>query len=111
MNIDQLRELCLSFPGATEDLKWGADICFSVGAKMFCVTGEWGGASFKVTPEEFDEMTERDGIIPAHYMARNKWVTVQEFTKLKPKEWKHYIGQSYDLVRSKLPKKVQQGLG
>ena len=110
MTIDQLRELCLSFSGVTEDLKWGADICFSVGAKMFCVTGEWGGASFKVTPEEFDEITERDGIEPAHYMARNKWVTVQEFNKLKPKEWKHYIGQSYELIRAKLPKKVQQSL-
>ncbi len=88
MNLDQLRELCLSFPGATEDLKWGADICFSVGGKMFCVTGASGGASFKVTPDEFDEMTEREGIIPAHYMARNKWVTVDAFNKLKLKEWK-----------------------
>ena len=44
-------------------------------------------------------------------MARNKWVTVQEFNKLKVGEWKHYIGQSYELVRSKLPKKVQQALG
>ena len=110
MDLDKLRTLCLSFPGVTEDLKWGADICFSVGRKMFCVTGTDGGASFKVTPDEFDEMTERDGIIPAHYMARNKWVTVQEFNKLKPREWKHYIGQSYDLIRSKLPKKVQQSL-
>lgn len=59
MNLDQLRELCLSFPGTTEDLKWGADICFMVADKMFCVTGEWGGASFKVTPEEFDEERKR----------------------------------------------------
>ena len=39
MNIEQLRKFCLSFPGATEDIKWGADLCFCVGAKMFCVTG------------------------------------------------------------------------
>ena len=39
MNIEHLREYCLSFPGATEDVKWGSDLCFSVGAKMFCVTG------------------------------------------------------------------------
>ena len=110
MTLDKLRELCLSFPGVTEDLKWGADICFSVGEKMFCVTGTWGGASFKVLPEEFEELTERDGIIPAHYMARNKWVTVEDWTKLKPKEWQHYIGQSYELIKAKLPKKVQLSL-
>ncbi len=110
MNLEQLRELCLSFPATSEDLKWGADICFSVADKMFCVTSEEGGASFKVLPGEFDEMTERDGIIPAPYMARNKWVYVQEFNKLKPKEWKHCISQSYDLIRSKLPQRVQRTL-
>ena len=39
MNIEQLRKYCLSFPGATEDIKWGADLCFCVGAKMYWVTG------------------------------------------------------------------------
>ena len=39
MNIEQLRKYCLAFPGATEDVKWGSDLCFSVGAKMFAVTG------------------------------------------------------------------------
>jgi len=39
MTIESLRKYCLSFPGATEDIKWGADLCFCVGAKMFCVTG------------------------------------------------------------------------
>ena len=110
MNLDQLRELCLSFPGVTEDIKWGHDICFSVGSKMFCVTSAEGGASFKVTPEQFTELTERDGIIPAPYMARNMWVYAEQFSSLKPKEWKMYIRQSYDLVRSKLPKKVQSAL-
>ena len=39
MNIEQLRKYCLSFPHATEDVKWGNDLCFCVGGKMFCVTG------------------------------------------------------------------------
>jgi predicted DNA-binding protein (MmcQ/YjbR family) len=101
----------MSMPGATEDIKWGHDICFSVGEKMFCVTSEEGGASFKVTDEEFEQLTERDGIIPAPYMARNKWVFVNEFGGLKDKEWKQLVTQSYQLIRAKLPKKVQAGLG
>jgi len=38
MNIDQLRKLCLSFPGATEQIQWGDDLLFKVGGKMFAVT-------------------------------------------------------------------------
>src|SRR3954453_22499322 len=102
MNLEQLRKFCLAFPGATEDIKWGADLCFSVGGKMFCVTGveakEGGGLSFKCTPAKFDELIERQGIDPARYVARYKWVTVYDQKALKPKELKDLIAQSYQLV-------------
>ncbi|MCW3120998.1 MAG: hypothetical protein JWQ38_490 [Flavipsychrobacter sp.] len=111
MNLDKLRELCMSMPGATEGIKWEDHICFMVAEKMFCITGEFGGASIKVTPEDFEALTERDGIIPQPYMARNMWVNIREFNKLKPKEWEQYVRQSYELIRSKLPKKVQKDLG
>jgi predicted DNA-binding protein (MmcQ/YjbR family) len=111
MDLEQLRELCLSFPGATEGIKWEDHICFMVAEKIFCMTGEQGGVSIKVPPEQAEELTERDGIVATPYMARNHWVTIQQFSRLKPKEWPQYVRQSYDLVRSKLPKKVQQGLG
>lgn len=110
MNLEKLRELCMSFPGATEGVKWEDHVCFMVAEKIFCMTGEWGGVSLKVNPEEVEELTERDGIVPTPYMARNHWITVQEFNKLRPKEWEHYVSQSYSIIRSKLPKKVQAGL-
>jgi predicted DNA-binding protein (MmcQ/YjbR family) len=110
MDLDKLRELCLSFPGVTEGLKWEDHICFMVGEKMFCITGDFGGANIKCSPEDFEELIEREGIIPAPYMARNMWVKVDDFKVLKDKEWAHYVRTSYDLVRSKLPKKVQQSL-
>ena len=37
MNIDSLRKYCATLPGATRDIKWGADEVYSVGAKMFAV--------------------------------------------------------------------------
>lgn len=101
----------MSFPGATEGLKWEDHICFMVGEKMFCITGEFGGANVKVSDEDFETLTERDGIIPAPYMARNKWVKIESFTRLKDKEWEHYVRASYDLIASKLPKKLQKELG
>lgn len=110
MNIETLRELCLSLPGVTEDVKWGADLCFLVGGKMFCVTAMEGSpsVSFKVLEEEFDELSSSFGIIPAPYMARNKWVQVQQWDRLTSQEWEYYVKQSYELVKSKLTKKVQK---
>jgi predicted DNA-binding protein (MmcQ/YjbR family) len=110
MNLDKIRDICISFPGATEGIKWEDHICFMVAEKMFCITGDFGGANFKVSDEDFEALTERSGIIPAPYMAHNKWVKVEQFSKLKDKEWEHYLRQSYDIIRAKLPKKKQKEL-
>lgn len=114
MNIKKLRELCLGLPGATEDIKWGADLCFCVGKKMFCVTGLESAVfmvSLKVLDEEFDEMCSRPGIRPADYVARYKWITIENAASLSAKEWDHYVRQSYALVRAKLPKKIRDSIG
>ena len=110
MNIEELRTYCLSFPGATEDIKWGADLCFSVGAKMFCVTGadSVSGISLKCTPEKFDELIEREGIDPAAYVGRYKWVYIKDLDAVTPQELKDLIAQSYRLVFDKLPPKIKK---
>ena len=114
MDVEQLRTFALSLPHATEDIKWEVDLCFCIGAKMFCVTGleqPTFRASFKVLDEEFDEISGRPGIKPAPYVARYKWVQVYDRSVLSDDEWKHYVKQSYDLVKSKLPKKVLKEMG
>ena len=110
MTTDKLRSFCLSLKGATEGIKWEDHLCFMIAEKMFCITGltDSSNVSFKVSDEEFEELCEREGIIPAPYMARNKWVAVVKRNALKPKEWEHYLRQSYELIKSKLPKKVQK---
>ena len=113
MTTDKLRSLCLSFPGATEGIKWEDHLCFMVAEKMFLITGmsDLDNVSIKVTDEDFETLTEREGIIQAPYMARNKWVSVTKRQALKPKEWEHYVRQSYELIKSKLPKKTQREIG
>ena len=113
MNIEQLRKFCLSFPGATEDIKWGADLCFCVGEKMFCVTGAdsiQGGLSLKCTPEKFDELIEREGIDPAAYVGRYKWVRIENLAAVTPSELKDLIAKSYQLVFDKLPSKIKKSI-
>jgi len=109
MDIEQLRSYCLSFPGTEEDVKWGNDLCFLVAKKMFCVTSldGTGGTSFKVTDEEFEELSSRDKFVPAPYMARHKWLLVKNHSKLSQKEWKHFVKQSYELIKARLSKKTK----
>ena len=84
---------------------------FKVGKKMFLVAGlEPGlGYSFKCSDEKFYELTELPGIRPAPYLARAKWVRIQpDECRLGRAEIEQLIRQSFDLVVSRLPKKVQR---
>jgi predicted DNA-binding protein (MmcQ/YjbR family) len=82
---------------------------------MFAVIGLDAGPasqfSFKCTPEEFAELTELDGIIPAPYAARYHWVAVQKPAALKQAEIKRLVKDSYEMVKAKLPKKTLARLG
>ena len=110
MNIEKLRTFCLSLKGVTEDVKWGHDLCFLIGGKMFCVTSLEGepSVSFKVPDADYDELSTSTGIIPAPYMAKNKWVQVQTWDRFTEQEWENYVNQSCELVKSKLTKKLQK---
>jgi predicted DNA-binding protein (MmcQ/YjbR family) len=111
MDFEAAKELCRTFPGCTEDVKWGADIVFSVGAKMFAVTGSEApatGMSFKVDDDRFLELTDRPGIIPAPYLARAKWVAVDSADALSDEEAAQLLRRSFELVFAKLTKKLQR---
>ena len=106
--------------GATFDVKWGKDECYSVGGKMFAVIGPggtYGGAKaaawsigFKVDDHRFLELTDREGIIPAPYMAKHKWVLVQDPGKVGDTELKELIVRSHALILARLPKKTRAKL-
>ncbi|MCL9805901.1 MmcQ/YjbR family DNA-binding protein [Flavobacterium amniphilum] len=113
MDIETLQQICKALPHVTEDIKWGNDLCFCIGTKMFCVVGlnqSPTSASFKVTEEEFETMSTQPGIKPAPYVAKYKWVLVENINTLSLKEWKHFTGQSYNLVKDKLPPKIKKEL-
>jgi predicted DNA-binding protein (MmcQ/YjbR family) len=113
MDVEWLRALCLSFPGATEQIQWGSDLLFKVAGKMFAVTPlepapVW--LSFKASPENFAELTERPGIIPAPYLARAQWVALESKDALRPDELARLLRDSYDMICAKLPKKTRHSL-
>ena len=107
-SLAKVKKHCASLPGATWDIKWGADLCYSVGGKMFAVMCEKGEhantLSFKVDDHRFLELTDRDGFIPAPYLARAKWVHVKDVRKVSEEELKPLLTRSYELIAAKLPR-------
>jgi predicted DNA-binding protein (MmcQ/YjbR family) len=110
MNVDWVRQQCLSFPQASEQVIWEGDLTFKVAGKMFAhtvleVAPVW--LSFKCSAEDFAELTERNGIIPAPYLARAQWVALETKDALAPDELASLLRKSYELVVAKLPKKTR----
>ena len=64
--------------------------------------------SFKVDDERFLELTDLDGVAPAPYLARARWIQIDPaFCKLPRRDIEALVKRSYELVLSKLPKKTQ----
>jgi predicted DNA-binding protein (MmcQ/YjbR family) len=109
--IEVIRRMCRALPGSNEDVKWGADLVFSVGGKMFTVVclDPPHTVAFKCTPDAFAELVERDGIIPAPYLARAMWVQERAADVLERRELQELIKASYELVVAGLPKSKRPG--
>lgn len=113
MNADWVRKTCLAFPGATEQVTWGQDLTLRVAKKIFAVTvlevaPVW--LTFKASPENFVDLTERPNIIPAPYLARAQWVALETKDALPLDELATLLRESYDMVVAKLPARTRNGL-
>ena len=113
MDPEWLRKLCLSFPGTTEQIQWGYDLLFKVGGKMYAVTPLEPAPvclSFKASPEKFAELTERQNIIPAPYLARAQWVALQTRDAVGREELARLLRESYEMVLARLPAKMRNAI-
>lgn len=112
MSFTALKAHAASLPGATVDIKWGADWVASVGGKMFFVggpePGRWSGCSFKVEDHRFLELSGLPGLAPAPYLARVKWVRLGDPKALPLAALKALVTTSHALVLARLPKKRQR---
>ena len=108
-DVEWIRKLCLSFPDVTEDMPWGDDLCFKVRGKIFTgmvlLDGRFPRLTLKCAPETFHELLEIEGISPAPYVGRYKWVMLANSNVLSANELESLIRQSYELVAAKAPKK------
>ena len=112
MNIDALRKFCLSFAHATEKLQWEEELCFKVGGKIFAIISLGSipqKACFKCDPETFADLTEREGMVPAPYVGRYKWILLERLDVVPDLELQDLIRQSYDMVVAKTKASTRRG--
>ena len=108
-DVDWIRKICRSFPDVTEDMPWGDDLCFKVRGKIFTgmvlSDGRFPRITLKCAPETFHELIEIEGISPAPYVGRYKWVMLANSDLLPANELEALIRQSYKMVAAKAPNK------
>jgi predicted DNA-binding protein (MmcQ/YjbR family) len=106
MNIESLREYCLSKPGAEETLPFGPDtLVYKVGGKVFLLTGldsEQLRFNVKCNPDKAIELREEyPCVLPGWHMNKKHWNTIVVDGSVSSKQLKEWIDWSYDLVTKK----------
>jgi predicted DNA-binding protein (MmcQ/YjbR family) len=110
MNIDSVRDYCLSFPQARENLQWGETVCFKAAGKIFVTLSLDSvpqSLCFKCTPEKFAELCEHEGIRPAPYVGRYNWILLERLDVLADDELEDLIRKSYEMVATKSRSKTK----
>lgn len=113
MHIGDIQNICKKFTAVTEDIKWEDHLCFSVGGKIFLITSPDTipvTASFKVTREVFNDLSEKNGFKPSPYLARYHWILTEDINFMNRKEWEFYLTEAYTLIASKLSAKKRKEL-
>ena len=110
MNIESLREYCLSKPNVEETLPFGPDtLVFKVDGKVFLLVGldeEQLSFNVKCDPAKAIELREEYGcVLPGYHMNKKHWNTIVVDGSVSSKQVKECIDWSYDLVVPKKKKK------
>ena len=112
MDRGSVRDFCLGLKAVTMDHPFGEHHdAYRVGGKMFCMVGEQGGISFKVSDIAWEVLTESGHARPAPYMARNKWVNLPRIDDWPDDELAEHLAIAHSIVAAKLTRKARRELG
>ena len=127
MNAERLRGFLLRLPHVRETMQWGANLVFWVGdktagGKMFALINLDEPAateraqhrqrivSYAAGPERFAELVEREGVVPAPYLARAHWGAAESWDAFSAAEWESELRAAHAVVFAKLTTKTKRAL-
>ena len=115
MNIEELRDYCLSLKGSTDEFPFDdVSMVLKVQGKMFALIpldNHEIQISLKCDPERAIQLREEfDAIKPAWHFNKKHWNTVFIQPSISQKFLCELINHSYDLVVAGLPRKLKEEL-
>lgn len=116
MTRDEFDAFCKQLPATTHVIQWGNASVWKVGGKIFAICSGWSEGdgpkfSFKCSDISYSLLTQQEGLIPAPYLARARWVQVENREALPDDDLKAYIEAAHTIIAGKLSKKVRTELG
>jgi predicted DNA-binding protein (MmcQ/YjbR family) len=119
MDAERARAFLLTLPHVVETQQWGDNLVFwvgdkAIGGKMFCLVNlgadSKGVVSYSAGPERYAELLERDGLLPAPYMARIHWIAAERWSAFRNAEWESELRAAHAITFAKMPKRVHATL-
>lgn len=110
MNIEEIREYCISLKGVTESFPFDeTTLVFKVMNKMFCLLGlDDFRVSLKNDPEKNIELRAHfPAIIGGYHLNKQHWNTIHLNGTVPPELLIEMVDKSYQLIAESLPKKKQ----
>ena len=109
MNIEQIRQYCLSKPGVKEGFPFSdTALVFKVAGKMFALldlSEEKRGISLKCDPEQAIELRDiHPEVTAAYHFNKKHWNGIDLEGSISEKDLKEWIDHSYKIVVESLPK-------
>ena len=103
MNIEEIREYCISKPAVTEGFPFNETaLVFKVAGKMFALldlSEESRGLSLKCDPKLAVELREQHPeVTPAYHFNKKHWNTVDPTGSVPEEKIKELIDHSYEMV-------------
>jgi predicted DNA-binding protein (MmcQ/YjbR family) len=115
MDRAAIGRVCLALPGVTLDHPFGEHHdAYRVGGKMFVMVGETGGVSFKVSEIAYEVLTETGRARPAPYLARAKWVNIEDPETTDgwtDEDLAGHFASAHGIIAGKLTRKQKAELG
>ncbi|MDF1778578.1 MAG: MmcQ/YjbR family DNA-binding protein [Rhizobiaceae bacterium] len=107
---------CSSLKATTHVEQWGGASVWKIGGKIFAICSQWGKGpqrriSFKCSELTYTILCEQPGIVPAPYLARAKWVQIEDPSAMSDEDTRAYINAAYAIISAKLTKKQRLELG
>ncbi len=106
MNVEQIREYCISKENAEESLPFGPDtLVFKVEGKIFLLLSldaEQPQFNVKCDPDKAAQLrAEYSCVLPGYHMNKKHWNTIIVDGSASSATLKEWIDDSYELVKKK----------